>query len=1016
MGKIEKSMKRWLKKKIKLTMSVIVTFLITGVITYSESLEITYDKNSGVLINGEKNEDITVDKNNNYLWTNNKNINKDVDIKKDISDIDFSIINNGSILTKSLKGATGPFPEEYGIEYVYNGMVVGSNIKNLDNNGLILSDTEDILTGVKGNGLIIANEFNQIKNTGIIASVGNINNNLEVLSGADFVLNGNGILKLNFGEGIQDIINNGYILGKYNVSEKILIKGQEFGEKGRGIFGFNIPKLENTGIIDGKVIMKADIEESQFPMTLGIGVNSNTITNLNNSGIIRGTYNGIITYKDEGTIKNVGNGIDFLGVEEETYINNKGQIIGETNVNLDKIKNSGNGLYIDDMPGNSINEINNKGSFIGSANKSIETSNGNGIFINKRKISNFINLGIISGINSGLTIIPEKSVNNYVEKGGNYGLIIGKTPVNIKDEKIKNNGYLIKLSDNKAVDKVIEEGSKENKVLINIFGKEENYSILNTTISNDEKDAWQEFGNKEDSKNLENYIINGAGVGSGTVTVAEGKEFSLTNGIVNAYKTAVTMGKDSHFTGTNVIINSGDLGKLNDNGTPENLNDDILEYSPVIVGTNSKNTLTLAGNVQLNGSIDLLGAGDSDTFNFGKAGAGAQANIYDEIKNAENINVTNGSNITLYETAKVSGTDKLNIEAGSQIILRVDSSVKADDGTYKTHALYNAPVNKTLFISGDTSKLDMNSEYGASEDKASPEDYKKLSVLNVKTSGLGKDSIIAFGNVKFVTNDRINTEIKPEYTQNNTTVWVKTDSILHGAKVNETKLDNGKYDTNIKIEAQPDLFSIADKITPPVDPDKPINPDKPVEPDKPVNPKPDKPNGSDKYENLYVKLNEVYKGIYSSNDRNFNALNDIVTNYTFGDKDKSDYPVVGNEKMQMATLLGYLRSVYSETPYSFSNESTRKSMGLFHDTVRDNNFKAKEDEWLIYGGLVHQSGDQEQTYYGRSYHGFDTGTADTDAEIKLTGAYGQFEYGNTDTLSTGIMVGGTKSDVEASFF
>ena len=187
-----------------------------------------------------------------------------------------------------------------------------------------------------------------------------------------------------------------------------------------------------------------------------------------------------------------------------------------------------------------------------------------------------------------------------------------------------------------------------------------------------------------------------------------------------------------------------------------------------------------------------------------------------------------------------------------------------------------------------------------------------------------------------------------------------------------------------------------------------------MDPDKPVNPKPDKPNGSDKYGDLYIKLNEVYKGIHTSNDRNFNALNDIVTNYTFGDKDKSDYPVVGNEKMQMAALLGYLRSVYSETPYSFSNESTRKSMGLFHDTVRDNNFKAKEDEWLIYGGLVHQSGDQEQTYYGRNYHGFDTGTADTDAEIKLTGAYGQFEYGNTDTLSTGIMVGGTKSDVEVA--
>jgi len=116
----------------------------------------------------------------------------------------------------------------------------------------------------------------------------------------------------------------------------------------------------------------------------------------------------------------------------------------------------------------------------------------------------------------------------------------------------------------------------------------------------------------------------------------------------------------------------------------------------------------------------------------------------------------------------------------------------------------------------------------------------------------------------------------------------------------------------------------------------------------------------------------------------------------------------------MAALLGYLKDVYTNTPYSFSNEAARKSMDLFHDTVRDNQFKALKDEWIIFGGFTHENGDQEQTYYGRNYHGFDTGSADTDVEIKTTGAYGQFEYGFTDTLSGGLLVGGNKSDIDVA--
>ena len=116
--------------------------------------------------------------------------------------------------------------------------------------------------------------------------------------------------------------------------------------------------------------------------------------------------------------------------------------------------------------------------------------------------------------------------------------------------------------------------------------------------------------------------------------------------------------------------------------------------------------------------------------------------------------------------------------------LRIDSSEKnADDGTYKTHALYNDIKNDTLIISGKIPNENIETE--ENKDKTG---YEKISILNIKTNGLGIKSIIDFGNTHFITNDKINEVEKPNNMQNKTEVWVKTDSILHGAEVNETKL------------------------------------------------------------------------------------------------------------------------------------------------------------------------------------------------------------------------------------
>ena len=986
------------------------------------------------------------------------------------------ISDNDKIRLIKVGNGTGLWPFSFSEDStIHRSFKMETKINEINNEGLIYGEIKnrkdqeasDLELFYSGNGVIfltsdefwdkgseiIGKKIEKIENTGVVKGISEGN----MLGGRVI---GNGFSLFNDMLQLKNFNNAGYISGKVNK----INSGFEIGWSGNGTFflggQFFQENFNNIGVINGKVKnANADGEGVGNGVALqsegdlvNIGL---TLNNFNNNGKITGVIEEVGNCKKQAV--GMGSGVSFHGADVNIIkFNNKGVIsgkIGSADIAFklaenerDRKCNMGNGIVVynqeiakDELKNNiKIDSLRNNGVVSGYyGNLTLKNENdkkdvvlGNGIAViadyenllspgehgNEVRIKSFENIGTIIGKESGLYFYScsEKKNNqkfeDFIENYNNYGLMIGQNPLKIENEKgdikyqdpdnpeytnekVADKGYAIVLDENTNVKGVVGiEGESKNKYSLDIFDNGENkeYSILNTTKQNN-TDAYQEFNDK----NLTNTIINGVGENSGVVTVKGSS--SLENGIVNAYKTAVTIGDNSEFTGTNVIINGG--GLRGSDGETE-----------IIKGTEGKNTLTLAGNVQLNGSIDLLGAGDSDTFNFGKAGAGAQVNIYDEIKNVENINATNRSNITLYETSKITGTDKLTIEAGSQVTLRVDSSIEEKNekgegiNIYKNHALYNDIKNDTLTISGDLRKLNDGTIIEEKENGI----YDNVSALNIKTNGLGVNSTIALGNVKFNPKDEENKIPNDKFTQNDTIVWVKTNSILHGAKVNETKLDNGKYDTNITIKAEKDLFSIADKITPPVDPDKPIDPD------KPVNPKPDKPNGSDKYGDLYIKLNEVYKGIHTSNDRNFNALNDIVTNYTFGDKDKSDYPVVGNEKMQMATLLGYLRSVYSETPYSFSNESTRKSMELFHDTVRDNNFKAKEDEWLIYGGLVHQSGDQEQTYYGRNYHGFDTGTADTDAEIKLTGAYGQFEYGNTDTLSTGIMVGGTKSDVEAA--
>ena len=138
----------------------------------------------------------------------------------------------------------------------------------------------------------------------------------------------------------------------------------------------------------------------------------------------------------------------------------------------------------------------------------------------------------------------------------------------------------------------------------------------------------------------------------------------------------------------------------------------------------------------------------------------------------------------------------------------------------------------------------------------------------------------------------------------------------------------------------------------------------------------------------YKELNKIYHGILS--------VDDLIANFNVDSDEK------------LSTFLGYLNDIYAGNPYSYSSELSRKSVGMFRDIAVESQFKPELNKWLIMGGLTHVDGGTKDTYYGKGYYTYDIGSSDMDTDTKITGAYMLGEYGVSDTLTYGVLIGGNK--------
>jgi len=238
---VEKNLKRWLKRKMKITQALIITFLITGSIGYSQV--ITTDSGQ-----------ITIKDSNTTLKVEKTGI---VDGRENISTTD----SLGYVGVKNVSG---------------NGVMVKSNIEDtilenveIENIGIITGgltskvDNKPLLTQRQGNGIYDGERISKIENNGKIIGEINVKGTLFAdLKDEDYqdvegqiYKSGNGIY------GGTVIKNTGAIEGNVN-SEGGKIKDTtkfnvcapaEVVRSGNGVVG---EVEENSGTIKGKVFLK----------------------------------------------------------------------------------------------------------------------------------------------------------------------------------------------------------------------------------------------------------------------------------------------------------------------------------------------------------------------------------------------------------------------------------------------------------------------------------------------------------------------------------------------------------------------------------------------------------------------------------------------------------------------------------------------------------------------------------------------------------------------------------------
>ncbi|RGY67263.1 autotransporter outer membrane beta-barrel domain-containing protein [Fusobacterium ulcerans] len=902
--------------------------------------------------------------------------------------IDFSIQNNGLIIGKSLhqRGYGVYISNLKGGSFVNNGTISGvssgetgsgygiylnsvsGNEFTLENNGLI-----------SGDGLISGKSYNSYGICGSTSNIGTLKNNGLIL-----VLGGNsnyGIYMVT-GSSARVLENNGLILAK---------------NTGIYLIG-NTKTLTNEGSILGNssgITIPSD----------GGTINGDAVTIANKGMILTrstgGEYKGIAIYGSSKVNDRVGT------LTNDGLISAKGndKSLGMQVSSSGKVGNIiSNGLILSNGTGirataatnedkGKIGNIVNNGAI--SAEKygiAADPTNNNGGFIDK-----IVNTGVIYGKTNAVKKIAGGTTAGEIESTTNYGILVNganNDVVDVAGKTLQNYGLIIKNTDNTAtvtagnVDispkgvivgykRTVESGTaKDTPIKRNLTIK--NAGIIGGTSGN----ATNSFIFSTNEKEYDNSILNGM---NDTLKISGANVNREVKGsIINAYGNAVKFDGENQkkLTLSGTIVNGG-----------------IKDGAVAIKGSSGADTLILQSenvgytdgttgsqNTIINGNIDMGNGANSitlktDTIVNGSITTGTGADTL----NIESGAINNG-NIVMG-----AGADTLTIGSGAIINGTLNGGTDTAKSTSENNTLNfdtadssNSEETRVFYDISNFENMNIDSNvtfYEKTTDKDGK--AKDLEVTGAKKIKIGADGTLTlridatemgssaddgkivghalYGNTGTITSEGGKLVLALNGAGNESIISFGGTTLGNGLDSNT--LDTTSILHTIKKTGNNEvLVTVKEDLIPP---------------------------SGDIVSNdiAYEKLNKIYHSIIS--------VDDLINNFNVDDEG-------------LVLFLDYLNNIYAGNPYSYSSELSRKSVGMFRDIVTDNQFKANTGKWMIYGGLTHIDGGTKDTYYGKGYYTYDVGSSDMDADTKITGAYMLGEYGVSDTLTSGVVIGGNK--------
>ena len=767
---------------------------------------------------------------------------------------------------------------------------------------------------------------------------------------------------------IGDIENTGVINGAGSGSSS-------YGY-GSGIMNYNLGtmgNIENTGVISG------DGSGSSSSSSSGSGIyndSSSEIKDITNTGVISSTaissgssgygYGYGIRNQSSATMGNIEN----TGVISGTGISTSGNSYGYgirnfTSGTMENIENTGvisgtgtgsgnsGGYGIENYRG-TIGDITNTGVISGYGTSTSGNSGGYGIYndSNTKQMGAITNIGIIYGTDNAI-----KNNSGTIGTINNYGILVnGSNNDVISNDLTLSNDYGLTIKNGTiTLGKDVTNSSVDITIEYDKDGKvikSRSMTIKNANIEGGSGTGTSTESIELGNNNYDNYILNGK---DKTLKVTGSNE-KITGSIINAYGTAVVFGDtgDKELTLSGTIVNGG----IDEN--------DSKPGTKVVAILGSDDTDNGDNLILQSGEIEYT---DNKMEKYATQNTVVNGNI--DMKDGDDTLTVGDGTIINGTLDGGDGDDTLNFgmssvaksnpaeSEGVRILYNISSFEKMNINTNVTL------FEKTINASGEVENLKVT---GAAEIKIGENGTLTLRIDSTnKDNSSGIDKII--GHALYENEGELSS-----------TDGGKLLLALNGAG-NESIISFGKttlgdglvtgnegtLDTTSQLHTILKLSENEVKVV--------------IRWDIPEILK-------------YKELNKIYHGILS--------VDDLIANFNVDSDEK------------LSTFLGYLNDIYAGNPYSYSSELSRKSVGMFRDIAVESQFKPELNKWLIMGGLTHVDGGTKDTYYGKGYYTYDIGSSDMDADTKITGAYMLGEYGVSDTLAYGVVIGGNKLKSELS--